>query len=132
MPLTRQTVTVASRVMLPTYVAFFAILGANYLIADDTAAASPALVFADNVMPLHAWGWLFIGCAGIMLAALFTHRRNLYRWALRSCGLSMLFWSAVIAWASLSGDATPFAAAWAAFVTTATYATDRSLASRER
>lgn len=131
MPLTRETVTVASRVMLPAYVVFFVVVGANYLIADGTATSNPALRFVDSVMPLHAWGWLFIGCSLIMAGALATHRRILYRWALRMCALSILFWATVIAWASLSASATPFAAAWPAFVATACYATDRSLAARE-
>jgi hypothetical protein len=131
MPLTRHTVTAASRIMLPTYVAFFAALGANYLIADETAMQSPALRFADAFMPLPAWGALFLACAAIMVTALVTQCRILYRWALRMCGMSMVFWAVVIAWASFDGDATPLAAIWAAFVAAACYASDRSLANRE-
>lgn len=131
MPLDRQHVTTASRIMLPTYVAFFGLLGLNYLTAEDTALANPALAFANDVMPLPIWGGLFIACAFVMFCALVTKRRLLYRWALRMCGLSMLFWAGVILWASLDEAATPFAAAWAGFVATACYATDRSLATRE-
>lgn len=132
MPLDRQHVTAASRIMLPTYVAFFAVLGINYLIADGTASASPALAFADRLMPLHAWGGMFLVCSALMGAALLSKKRLLYRFALRMCALSMLFWAAIIASASAAGDATPLAAVWAAFVTAACVASDRSLATRER
>lgn len=131
MPLDRQHVTAASRIMLPTYVSFFALLGINYLAADDIALASPALAFANDVMPLPVWGCLFIACAVIMFCALVTKRRALYRWALRMCGLSMVFLAVVIAWAAWMGDATPLAFIWAGFVAAACYATDRSLARRE-
>jgi hypothetical protein len=117
--------------MLPTYVIFFAALGVNYLVADETAMQSPALRFADAVMPLPAWGALFLACAAIMALALILARRILYRWALRMCGMSMVFWAVVIAWASFDGDATPLAAIWSAFVAAACYASDRSLANRE-
>jgi hypothetical protein len=131
MTLTRDTVTAASRIMLPTYVVFFAVLGANYLIADGTADASPALAFADALMPLPVWGCMFLACSTLMAAALVSKKRLLYRWALRMCAISMVFWACVIGYASLSGDATPLAAVWAAFVAVACYATDRSLATGE-
>lgn len=131
MPLDRAHVTAASRVMLPTYVVFFLLLGLNYLTAEQVALANPALAFANDVMPLPIWGGLFVFCAFVMFAALLTKRRTLYRWALRMCGISMVFWALVIAWASLVGDATPLAAAWAGFVSMCCLATDRSLAARE-
>lgn len=131
MPLTRATVTAASRVMLPTYVVFFAVLGLNYMTAHQIALDNPALAFANDVMPLKAWGGLFLACAAIMAIALFTRRRLLYRFALRVCGLSMVLWAGIIAAASLAGDATPAAAIWAGFVATACYASDRSLATKE-
>jgi hypothetical protein len=132
MPLTRDTVTAASRVMLPTYVAFFTVLGVNYIAARGTADASPPLAFANDVMPLPAWGGMFLGCALLMASALLLRRRLLYRFALRMCALSMLFWAAIIAAASWAGDATPFAAAWPAFAAAACIASDRSLAAQER
>lgn len=133
MPLTRDTVTAASRIMLPTYVAMFAAIGLSYVLGPHKiAAASPALAFADRMMPLPAWGALFLGCSTVMAGALLTHRRMLYRWALRMCGVSMCIWAVVIGLATLNGDATPAAAAWPAFVAVACLATDRSLAAGER
>lgn len=132
MPLTRDNVTAASRIMLPAYVVLFALLGINYLFADHTAAASPALAYVDNLMALTTWGGVFLGCSVLMLVALIRHGRTLYRFALRFCAVSMAVWAGMIAAASLSGDATPFAAVWAAFVATACMASDRSLRAGER
>ena len=118
--------------MLPTYVVFFAGLGLNYLFPGEAAAASPVLRFVDSLIPLVVWGGLFIFCAIVMGLALLSHRRNLFRWALRMCGLSMLFWAAAIALATVAGDATPFSVGWSLFVATCCLASDRSLAVRER
>jgi hypothetical protein len=131
MTLTRHNVTAASRIMLPTYIVFFAALGVNYIGANGTADASPALAFANALMPLPVWGATFLVCSALMAAALVSHRRLLYRFALRFCAVSMLFWAVVIAAASIAGDATPLAAVWAGFVATACLASDRSLAAGE-
>lgn len=131
MPLDRQHITAASRVMLPAYVVFFAALGFNYMTAEQVALNNPALAFANDLMPLPVWGAVFLVCACLMGVALLLKQRFLYRFALRFCAVSMVFWAVVIAWASWVGDATPLAAAWSAFVATACYATDRSLAARE-
>lgn len=132
MPLTRDNVTAASRIMLPTYIAFFAIIGYGYTFGPrNTLAATPALAFADRLMPLQAWGTVFLTCSLLMAAALTLHRRTLYRWALRMCGISMAVWAIVILSATLHGDASAVAWAWAAFVTAACFASDRSLATRE-
>lgn len=132
MPLTRDTITIASRLMLPTYCAFFALLGINYVTTPRSIVdASPALAFADAIMPLPAWGGLFLTCSVVMLGALIAHRRILFRLALRICALSMMLWAVIIGGASLSGDATPLAFIWPAFPAVACIASDRSLAARE-
>lgn len=132
MTLTRQNVTAASRIMLPTYVIFFAWLGLSYIFGPDAPlTAAPALAFADALMPLVVWGWLFVACAVVMTAALLLHLRLMFRFALRMCGLSMLAWAVVILLATLAGEASLSACAWSAFVATACWASDRSLAVRE-
>jgi hypothetical protein len=115
--------------MLPTYVIFFAVVGTNNIVAD--VSANPTLSYVGNLMPLPAWGGLFLTCSAIMLAAMLLGRRLLYRFALRMCALSMAVWAVFIILASLEGAATPFAAAWSAFVGIACLASDRSLAARE-
>jgi hypothetical protein len=83
-------------------------------------------------MPLPVWGGVFLACSILMAVALATHRRILYRFALRMCAFSMIVWAVVIACASVAGDATPLAAVWSGFVATACLATDRSLREGER
>lgn len=131
MPLDRRHITVASRIMLPTYAVFFAGLGLNYLFPGEAAAASPVLTFVNHLIPLEVWGGLFIFCAAIMVTALVRRSRVLYRWALRVCGFSMLFWATFVALATLAGDATPFSVGWSLFIATCCLASDRSLAARE-
>lgn len=134
MPLTRANVTAASRIMLPTYVAFFGIVGFTYAFSPPSATlgTSTALRFADHLMPLAAWGCLFLTCSAIMAVALTLHRRTLYRWALRMCAVSMTVWALVILVAAIQGDASPGAWAWSALVAAACVASDRSLALGER
>jgi hypothetical protein len=129
--LTRDNVTAASRIMLPTYVVFFAAVGLNYLLANGTAAATPALAYVNAIMPLPVWGGLFATCAALMALALIRGRRTLYRFALRYCAFAMILWAIVITLASLVGEATPLAAVWSAFVATACLASDRSLKTGE-
>lgn len=131
MPLTRDSVTAASRIMLPTYVVFFAALGLNYLIADGTASASPALAYIDTLMPLKVWGAVFLCCSALMVVAMLRRGRTLFRFPLRFCALAMIVWAGFIAAASITGNATPLSAAWAAFIAVACLASDRSLAARE-
>ena len=131
-PLQRDTVTAASRIMLPTYVVFFGLLGINYLAADQTAQASPPLVYVDDRVPLPAWGAVFLTCAAVMAVSLLLRRRTLYRYALWYCGLAMVVWMVGIAFASKAGEATPFAWVWAYLAASACFASDRSLGTGEK
>ena len=131
--LTRDNVTAASRVMLPTYVLTFAALGANYVLTPaHTLTQSTALAFADGLMPLPVWGAVFLAASATMLTAIVVHRRLLFRFALRVCAMSMFIWAVVIGLASLGGEASPAAAVWPAFIAVACMASDRSLAIGER
>jgi hypothetical protein len=132
MTLTRDNVTEASRIMLPTYVVFFGWLGLSYMFGPAAPlAASPALAFAAAVMPIEAWGGMFATCSALMAVALVVHKRILFRFALRVCAFSMLVWAAIILSATIAGDATLAASFWPAFVATACLASDRSLAAGE-
>jgi hypothetical protein len=132
MPLDRAHVTVASRIMLPMYVVFFAVVGANYLTASMTRLqASPMLRYADRLMSIRVWGALFLGCALLMLAALIRHNRSLYRYGLFVCFFSALTWTAV-AIAGIFAEPVSYSAwAWPALVAAACMASNRSLAKGE-
>lgn len=134
LPLTPDNVTAASRIMLPTYVGLFSVLGVNYLtISPDRLAASASLDYADNLfyIPLWGWGWVFIACALILLSALLSHRRDMYRLALTVGMICMIIWAGVFLGASLFGGASPAAWAWPLFASICCKATERSLNKEE-
>lgn len=132
MPLTRETVTAASRVMLPTYVVLFIVIGANYLTTPEPRLlASPALAYASAWMPLNAWGWTFLTVAALMLIALLSGRRGLFRYALLVAMIAMIVWAGVFILAAFRGGASPSAWIWPAFVAAACLASYRSLSHRE-
>lgn len=132
MPLDRDHVTRASRIMLPTYAAFFGILGTIYLAAPlAKLTASPGLAYADHLLSLRWWGALFLAAAVTMVAALVRRRREWFVAALFLCGLSMAVFSAAQVAAVTVGGASPGSPFWPGFVTAACVASYRSLTARE-
>lgn len=94
-PLTRQQVTVASRIMLPTYIALNTIVGLVYLLDPlGRLQRVPALAFQREVMPMPAWGCVFLALAAAMLVATRRHSRPGMVFALYSCGIAWLLWGA--------------------------------------
>ena len=134
MQLDRKHVTVASRVMLPAYAVLFAGLGLNYVVTSRARLTlSPTLAYADGLLPLPAWGVLFLCVAALMVAALLTKTRMLFRYGLWLGIVCMTIWAGVFASAAYGpgGDASPAAFLWPAFVATACYASNRSLLTGE-
>ncbi|HKY57652.1 MAG TPA: hypothetical protein VJL80_06415 [Aeromicrobium sp.] len=127
MPLDRAHVTVASRIMLPTYIGFFLIIGCNYIIDPPRLAQSPMLRFADSLMSLQVWGSLFVACSLIMAAAMWSKRRTLYRFGLILAGTSMGLWAIAATFGAFLEPISFSAWAWPTFVTCATVASNRSL-----
>lgn len=125
--LTPDNVTAASRVMLPTYVGFFALLGINYTTTGIRLLESPALEFADALLPLPAWGCMFFAMSAVMAVALMQHERLWFRFALWLAIVCLGIWAAVFLSAAVWSDASPTAAAWPAFAAIACFASDRSL-----
>jgi lysylphosphatidylglycerol synthetase-like protein (DUF2156 family) len=135
-PPLRAHVTVASQVMLPTYVLFFAIVGGNYLTTDRALLrATPALRFADDHFPLPVCGGMFVACALLMLVALAAGRtrwsRALFSYALIVSMICNVLWAVVFLFASIQDDASPTAGAWPMFVATACLASYLSLRAGE-
>lgn len=128
MPLDRAHLTVASRIMVPAYAVFFAFLGANFTLAPfRRLAASPMLRYADQVLSIRLWGALFVTCALLMAAATVLKHRDLYRFALLLCAMSMSVW-ALVAIAGIFVEPVSYSAwVWPALVATACFASNRSL-----
>lgn len=132
MPLTRTTVTAASRVMLPAYVITFAWIGGAWVFTDEGYLInSPALDYANNLLPLPAWGGLLLGVAALILGAMLSRHRLLCRVALWIAFVVMCVFVVVFAAASIGGLASPSAAAWPFLFAAACFASDRSLLNGE-
>src|SRR5690242_8857003 len=96
MPLDRAHVTVASRIMLPAYALIYAGVGLAFLLQDPARTSSPAFDVAKSLLPIHAWGWVFLAVAVAETAALITHRRRAYVLALvPGAGLAG-FWAVIV------------------------------------
>lgn len=128
MPLDREHVTAASRIMLPSYAVFFAVVGLGYMFGQaGRVFASPMLRYADHILPIPVWGGLFVTCSLIMVVALRSHDRLLYRWALTLCGISMVVWMGVAIAGAIWSNVTVTAWVWPGLVTQACRASNRSL-----
>lgn len=127
MPLDRDHLTVASRIMVPTYVVFFSVVGSNFLFGPSARLQSPMLRYADTLMDIHIWGGLFLGCGLLMLTAMWLRNRDMYRYGLIVCALSMATW-ALVAVLGIFAQPISFSAwAWPGAMTAACLATNRSL-----
>ena len=132
MPLTKENLTVASRIMLPTYVVVFAWLGLNYLLTSKTRLnKSPTLRYADMVVDIRALGILLLAAALIMLGALASRHRTAARYALLLAGTCFLILLGVFLAAMFRSEASPSAAAWPFLGAAACAASYRSVTIRE-
>lgn len=131
--ITRETVTAASRVMLPVYVVFFGWIGGAYFLGNrDTLLQTPALNYADQLLDLRVWGVLSLCVAAAVLAALVGGSRNLLAFALLFGFLCCLVWCGVFVAASILGTASPAVGAWPFLAAAACFASYRSVAREER
>lgn len=130
--LSKTTITVASRVMLPVYVIFFNWVGLNWLTTDlDRLRESPALRYTDEVLDLRGLALLLLLAGLLMAAALISRRRLVAQYALVVAGLC--FGVCFTAWlvAGFTTAASPSAAAWPFLGLAACTASYRSLAAQE-
>ena len=138
LPLHRRTVTVASRIMLPTYVGLFTLIGLAYLFQPAARVqASPALAFADRLIPMPVWGGIFLTTAGLLSAAmLVAHRRRWTRvlagYALWVGVVVLTTWAGIFTGAVITAGASLGSPVWPAFAAIACFASSRSLAAGER
>lgn len=132
MPLTPDSVTRASRTMLPTYPAFFAIIGLGLALTPERRLIqTPAFRYADQLVDITWWGAGFLVLAVAFIAALIAHRRRAFQLALGVGVVWMSLWAVVTAFAALQDVASFSAWAWSAFVARACWASLVSLESRE-
>jgi hypothetical protein len=132
MPLSRHTVTAASRVMLKIYPPFATIVGLSFVITPRRRLMdSPSLRFLDGLVPLNLLGWGFLLVASGMLFALLRHERRTYQLALGVMIVWMFAYTVATVASAFYGQASFSAGAWPAFVCAACWATLLSLETRE-
>jgi hypothetical protein len=126
--LTRDNVTAASRRMLPTYPAFFAVIGFGLALTPTARLVqTPTFDYANRLIPINWWGYGFLTLAVVFTACLLTHNRRAYELAL-GCGIAWMTMWAVGTVASAFYDLASFTAwAWPAFVARACWASLISL-----
>lgn len=127
--LTRDRVTIASRIMLPTYPVFAGIIGVVYML--DPGGRLPA----DRIFPLlpaDVWGAGFVIVAVMQVLALLSGRRGLYIAALAPMAVWCAAWSVALAHHALTGTATYSGFAFPAIVATACIASMASLLAQEQ
>jgi hypothetical protein len=98
MPLTRSNVTVASRIMLPTYVVLTTMFGLVYVIDPFGSLGNiSALRFQRSVMPMAAWGAILLALSALMVVAFTRQSRMLFAFALACCAMTWFLWGGMYA-----------------------------------
>lgn len=96
MPLTRDNVTAAARIMLPAYPAHAIFYGLLYAFdPGDRYERAPGLAFARVMMDMWQWGLILLAAASIMVAALSTHNRRLEIGVLYGYAAVNVVWAAI-------------------------------------
>ena len=136
MPLTKATVTAASRIMLPTYVALTAVIGLVYLLDPlDRLAGVHALAAQRWIMGGQMWPWglVFLGLSCVMLAAFRQKRRQWFVFALYGCAVTFGMWAVLYAVSIFLDPSTSLLApVYPLFVVRACRASAKSLMRGER
>jgi hypothetical protein len=128
MPLTRDSVTIASRVMLPTYTAFALFLGIVYVTDPDGRLAHST---SFPVLPTAVWGVGFVVVGLLQIAAMIQRDRRLYVLSLAPLLVWCLLWGLALVY-SAARDGTSFTApAFPLFVAFACWASMLSLIAGE-
>lgn len=132
MPLNRRNVTIASRVMIPTYVEFAIVVGLGWIFTPrHVLLATPSLRYADGIVPIQFWGLVFLVIAVVMAAAMVSEYRRGYVTALGALMLWLAVWMLVLIAAALHGQASFSSWVWAYLPVRACWASMLSLEARE-
>lgn len=80
--LTKRTVTLASRVMLPTHAAFSGLLGAAWAFQSPSRTNVPALTYLRGLWPIPYTGIILLTLSGVIVGAMLLRDRRLVALAL--------------------------------------------------
>lgn len=125
-------VTAGVRTLQWPIVGFAAMVGWSFTQTPlERLRATPTLRYADHIIPLDLWGWVFIAVAIVLALAIALDSRHLFK-----AGLTLLIvwlgaFAAAAAVAASEGLGTWSAWAWPAFACASCFAVLRSIESRE-
>src|SRR5689334_18669953 len=131
MPLTKQTVTVASRLMLPVDAVLSLWIGAAWFFQDNVRTHVPALYAVRAVWPIEATGALIFTVGALIVVAMFTRKRVVGATMVLAGCFCYLLLSVAIAVSVWTQPASYSAPAWPLYVALAHLATALSLAADE-
>lgn len=137
MPLDRQHVTSGSRIMLPTYLATYLLLGLEFLFQEPSRTSGPVfdparllVPWLDN--PMQGWGALFVAIATLEAIAMLRHERM---WEIVALGAGLMlavFWSTILLFAATQDKLVSYTSGtWLLIPVAAHFATMLTLARRE-
>lgn len=132
--LTRRTVTIASRIMFPTYIVVDALFAFLYIFdPQHRLVANPSLELARMMLPLPVWGIVFATIAALMAWGLLAHTgKQRFLFALYTNIVVLTVWGCVYLGACFINPNAPFGLPiWPFTVAVACYASARSLEQRE-
>lgn len=111
-PLYPQTVTAASRIMLPTYVVMYALIGFAFLFQRPQRTDSPHFEVPKMLMggSIRPWGAVFIVMSIVLGLAMFTHRRAIAQWVLVAGAGMAGFWGGLFVLAGFTNPDVSFTA----------------------
>jgi hypothetical protein len=134
MPLAHLYVSGPSRIMMPVYVAHATFFGMLYVIDPmGRLERTPGLTAARALLPMWAWGLMFLALAAVMLTARMSGRGALMVWGLYAYAATLIIWAGVYAAAPfITPDASIAGPAWALTVSAACFATARSVLNEGR
>lgn len=134
-PLSRTGVTVASRTMIPAYVAHATWFGIIYVFDPfHRVAHAPGLTLARSIgLPMSLWGAMFLTMAALMVAAMIRGSRDLFVFALYCYAVVMVWWACIYGGSALvTREASVAGAGWPLFVATACHASAKSILRGDR
>ncbi len=134
MPLNRKSITIASRVMLPTYILFALVVGVIYILdPNGSLGNSPALRYQNEVLPWPVWGGVLVAEGLAMAVAWFvSHRRMVFAFVLAMYAVTMLLLSVTNLVGIIVASATPLAPLYPFFIAVASTASIASLVNRDK
>lgn len=130
--LARDTVTSASRIMLPVYPVQAMWLGVALIESSPQRVSSSSFDAAKAVLPIRAWGVLFAALAVFLLVGYAMRSRDVTVFVLYVAAIAYASWAFCLIWSAFADEAASLGGpSWPLFVCAACCASASSVARHE-